>query len=373
MDRPTITAAPGGTEGVFLYTLSNTNAMIVKIFNYGGIVQSISFPDRRGESADVTLGFSSLSDYQAYNPAPHATKLSGAGVYFGAIVGRFANRIAGGEFALGGTSYRVPPNNGPNALHGGTTGFDQKIWAPVTSSGPDSVSLQLTYLSAKGEMGFPGTLNTVATYTLDDENRLTLSISATTSVDTVVNLTNHTYWNLAGEASGEVHDQLLYINAETFTPVDETLIPTGEIKAVAGTPFDFTTLTEIGRNLNGGTQFGAADNEQLQRCSGYDHNWVLNRTGSPSLLLAAQAVDPKSGRELTIHTTEPGLQFYAGGSLSSPSLVGKSGRLYGPNAGFALETQHFPDSPNRPGFPSTELKVGERYNQVSVYQLSIRR
>ncbi|MGA3352902.1 MAG: aldose epimerase family protein [Acidimicrobiales bacterium] len=353
-----------------LYTLANSNGMVVKIFNYGGIIQSIMLPDRSGDPADVTLGFSSLADYQAYNPAPHAGHIRGAGVYFGALVGRYANRIAGGEFTLRATRYQVPVNNGPNALHGGTTGFDQKIWAPVTSSGPGSVSLQLSYLSADGEMGFPGTLSTVATYSLDDENRLMLDISATTSADTVVNLTNHTYWNLAGEASGAVHGQLLYINADAFTPVDADLIPTGAIEPVERTPFDFTTPTEIGRNLSGGSDFSAAANEQLARCNGYDHNWVLNRTSSSSLMLAARALDPSSGRELTIYTSEPGLQFYAGGSFSARTLVGKSGQLYRQNAGFALETQHFPDSPNRPAFPSTELKAGQAYHQSSIYQLS---
>jgi aldose 1-epimerase len=356
-------------EGVNLYTLTNHNGMVVKIFNYGGIIQSISFPDHWGCSAEITLGFQSLADYQPYNPAGNAGDATGAGVYFGALIGRYANRIALGEFTLGGTRYQVPVNNGVNALHGGTTGFDQGVWTPVTSSAPGAVSLQLTYVSVAGEMGFPGELMTVATYTLDNENRLTLTFLATTTADTVVNLTNHTYWNLAGEASGSVHGQMLYINADSFTPVDATLIPTGAIEPVAGTPFDFTGTTAIGENINGGPQFSAVDNLQLLTCKGYDHNWVLNQTSPSSLILAARVLDPSSGRELSIYTTQPGLQFYSGNYLTG-TQVGTSGHSYRQNAGFALETQHFPNSPNQPDFPSTELSPGETFSQTSVYELS---
>ena len=369
MARPTISVAPWGTKGVNLYTLANDNQMVVRILDYGGVIQSVSFPDAKGRPGEVTLGFSTLADYEAYNPAPHGARPIGAGIYFGALVGRYANRIAAGSFPLGGRRYQVPANNGPNALHGGPTGFDQKIWSAATSSDPGSVSLELTYLSPEAEMGFPGTLTTVATYTLDTDNGLGFSFAATTTAPTVVNLTNHTYWNLAGEGSGAVLGQLLQIEADSFTPVDAALIPTGEIRPVAGTPFDFRKPTPIGENIKGGPQFAAADNEQLARGQGYDHNWVLNQTNPPSLLLAARALDPSSGRELSVYTTQPGLQFYSGNSLTG-NLVGSGGHAYGQYSGFALETQHFPDSPNQPTFPSSELGPDETFQQSSVYRLS---
>ena len=364
---PTIDAAPAEMTDVNLYTLANCNGMVVRIFNYGGIVQSISFPDRQGRSADVTLGFPTLADYEVYSPAAYNGNTTGAGVYFGALIGRYANRIALGALTIDGAKYQVPVNNGLNALHGGTIGFDRKIWTPTTSSGPGRVSLQLTYVSVAGEMGFPGTLTTIATYTLDNENRLTLTFRATTTADTVVNLTNHTYWNLAGEYSGSVYGQLLYINANAFTPVDSTLVPTGVIEPVGGTPFDFTKPTAIGENINGGSQFSAADNQQLLICKGYDLNWALNQTSPSSLILAARAWDPSSGRELSIYTTQPGLQFYSGNLLTA-TLVDASGHRQ--SDGFALETQHFPNSPNQPNFPSTVLTPDQIYSQTSVYQLS---
>jgi len=364
---PTIQEAPAEMAGVNLYTLTNCNAMVVKIFNYGGIIQSISFPDRQGHSDAVTLGFSTLADYETYSPAAYTGNTTEAGVYFGALIGRYANRIARGELTLGGAKCQVPVNNGVNALHGGTVGFDRKVWTPATSSGPGTVSLRLTYVSMAGEMGFPGTLTTTATYTLDNENRLTLTFHATTTAETVVNLTNHTYWNLAGEFSGSVYDQMLYINANGFTPVDSTLIPTGVIEPVAATPFDFTTPTPIGQNIDSGSQFTDADTQQLLICKGYDLNWVLNQTSPSSLVLAARAWDPSSGRELTVYTTQPGLHFYSG-NLSAATLVGSSGHRQ--SDGFALETQHFPNSPNQPNFPSTVLRPGQSYSQTSVYQLS---
>ena len=338
---PTVSAAPTEMTGVNRYTLTNCNGMTVRIFNYGGIIQSISFPDRHGRSDEITLGFPTLADYEAYSPAAHDGNTTGAGVYFGALIGRYTNRIALGEFTLSGTKYRVPVNDGVNALHGGTIGFDRKVWTPATSSGPGTVSLRLTYVSVAGEMGFPGTLTTIATYTLDNENRLTLTFHATTTAETVVNLTNHTYWNLAGEFSGSVYGQMLHINANGFTPVDSTLVPTGVVEPVAGTPFDFAKPTPIGQNIDGGPQFSAADNQQLLTCKGYDLNWALNQTSPPSLILAAQASDPSSGRELSIYTTQPGIQFYSG-NLSTATLVGTS--RHRQSDGFALETQHFPNS-----------------------------
>ncbi len=369
MQAPTISVLPTGTDGVNLYTLANENQMVVKIFNYGGIVQSVSFPDHLGHSAELTLGFATLSEYLSKNPAPHEGLPTGAGVYFGALIGRFANRIGGGEFTLGDETFKVPANLGTTALHGGTTGFDHKLWTPVTSSDDESVSLQLSYVSEAGEMGFPGTLSTVATYSLDNENRLTLRLSATTTADTVVNLTNHMYWNLAGEASGTVYDQLLYLNADSYTPVDANLVPTGAIEPVRGTPFDFTRPTPIGEHIAGGPRFATLDNEQLLRCQGYDHNFVLNQTSPASLILAARVFDPSSRRELSVFTTQPGIQLYAGNFLNG-TLVGTNGRAYRQSSGFALETQHFPDAPNRPEFPSTLLRPGENFLETSVYQLA---
>jgi aldose 1-epimerase len=369
MEQPTISSEPCELEGVSRYTLANDNQMVVKIFNYGGIIQSISFPDRDARPANVVLGFASLADYLTYNPAPHPGQARGAGVYFGALIGRYANRIARGELTIAGRRITVPVNNGPNALHGGTRGFDQVTWTAVTSSDAGSVSLALSYVSEEGEMGFPGALHTRAIYSLDNENRLTLSFTATTTAETVVNLTNHTYWNLAGESSGSVYDQVLQINADGFTPVDETLIPNGTIEPVAGTPFDFTPAKAIGEHIRGGPGFAAVDNEQLVRCQGYDHNLVLNQTSPASLVLAARAFDPSSGRALRVFTTQPAIQLYSGNFLNG-ALVGTGGRAYRQSDGFALETQHFPDSPNNPAFPPTGLSPGENFTETTVYQLS---
>ena len=369
MDQPTITSAPSVIEGVKLYTLANDNGMVVRIFNYGGIVQSVTFPDREGRPGNVALGFGTLADYVAHNPAPYPGHETGAGLYFGALIGRYANRIARGEFPLGNRAFKVPLNNGPNALHGGTKGFDQVVWAAETSTTAGSVSLELSHVSLDGEMGFPGTLHTRATYSLDNDNRLSLSFLATTTAETVINLTNHTYWNLRGESSGPVYDQLLELNADSFTPVDATLIPTGTIEAVAGTPFDFTKPTAIGERIRGGPQYRVADNEQLTRCQGYDHNFVINQTSPPSLVLAARAFDPTSGRELSVFTTEPGLQFYSGNFLNA-ALSGTGGRAYRQSDGFALEPQHFPDSPNNDHFPSTVLSPGQSFTSTTIYKMS---
>ncbi|MCU1494192.1 MAG: galactose-epimerase [Acidimicrobiaceae bacterium] len=362
---PTITSSPVGTVHggqVNEYTLTNANGMTVKIFNYGGIIQSITFPDRSGNPADLVLGFPTLQDYVNEDPAANPNNPGSAGVYFGALIGRYANRIAAGKFTLDGTSYQVPINNGPNALHGGTIGFDQKVWTPTVLQSDRTAALQLEYVSPNGEMGFPGTLDTIATYTLDNDNRLTLTFHATTDAPTVVNLTNHTYWNLAGESSGTVYDQKLWINADSYTPVNLVQIPTGQISPVAGTPFDFTSPTPIGQNIN-------VDNPQLLIGQGYDLNWVLNKPAPDSLSLAARAWDPSSGRELSVYTTQPGLQFYSGNFLAG-TLVGISGHIYRQSDGFALETQHFPDSPNVPSFPSTELDPGQVYSQTTVFKLS---
>jgi len=342
---------------VFRYTLANGAGLTVKLLTYGGIVQSVLVPDGRGRSVNVALGFPTLADYVAHN-----SPAAGGGVYFGALIGRFANRIAKGMFTLDGVTYQVPVNNNGNALHGGTIGFDKKIWTASTESSADSVSLHLEYVSPDGEMGFPGNLATRATYTLDNSGRLALKFHATTDKATVVNLTNHSYWNLAGESSGAVYGQQLYLNASHYTPVDSTQIPTGAILPIAGTPLDFTHPTTIGAHI-------AADNPQLLIGQGYDLNWVLNEHGGGALAPAARAVDTHSGRTLTVWTTQPGVQFYSGNFLTG-ALIGTGDTAYRQSYGFALETQHYPDAPNHPNFPSTVLRPGQTYEHTTVYQLS---
>jgi aldose 1-epimerase len=359
---PTISAPEyfGQADGapVYRYTLNSGSGETVKILTYGGIIQSLTAPDRSGHRADVVLGFPSLADYVTYN-----SPAAGGGVYFGALIGRYANRIAKGTFTLDGTTYHVPINNNGNSLHGGTSGFDQKVWSAKVLHGNGTVGLQLTYVSPNGDMGYPGTLTTVATYTLDGANRLTLHFSAKTDAPTVVNLTNHSYWNLAGEASGDIYDQRLLINADKYTPTDSTQIPTGQLVPVKGTPFDFRKPTAIGARIN-------VDDPQLLIGQGYDHNWVLNKPSPNAMTLAARATDPASGRTLSIYTTQPGIQFYSGNFLTG-TLVGTSGHIYRQSDGFALETQHYPDSPNEPSFPTTVLRPGQTYDQTTVYQLGV--
>ena len=335
--------------------------MKVTILSYGGIIQSIEFPDRKGEPGNVVLGFKTLQEYVTYNPAPTPGNPAGTGAYFGALIGRYANRIGGGRFSLGGTDHSVPPNNGPHALHGGEVGFDQKAWESEAVRDGHTAGVRLKYVSAHGEMGFPGTLETVATYELDAHNRLSLTFEAVAAAPTVLNLTNHTYWNLAGEGSGDIYNQLLCLKADSYTPVDDALIPTGEIAPVAGTPFDFRQLTPIGARIRDGGQ-------QLLRGRGYDHNWVLRQTSPPTLVPAATATDPVSGRGLNLYTTQPGLQFYSGNFLNG-AVIGSAGRSYRQGDGFALETQHFPDAPNRPEFPSTTLGPGQAYEERTVFEL----
>jgi aldose 1-epimerase len=340
-------------EAVDLYTLTNANGMEVKITNYGGIITSIVVPDRDGEMADVTLGFNTLDDYLAGHP------------YFGCITGRYANRIARGVVIIDGQMYRLPLNNGENSLHGGEKGFDKFVWDAEEVQSEYGTGLKLSRTSPDGEEGYPGNLMVEVTYSLTENNEIRIDYHATTDAPTVINLTNHAYFNLAGEGSGTIEGHELQINASNYTPVDETLIPTGEIAPVAGTPFDFTSPHPIGERIREG-------HDQIVIGRGYDHNFVLDRSSpdDDSMIVAARVVEPESGRVLEISTTEPGIQFYSGNFLDA-TLVGASGQTYRQGDGFALETQHYPDSPNHPDFPSTELRPGEEYATTTIYAFSV--
>ena len=329
-------------QTVELYTLTNKNGMTAKIMNYGGIVTQLQVPDRNGNLGDVCLGFDTLAPYLEAPP------------YFGALVGRYANRIAKGKFTLDGKQYTLATNDGPNALHGGLKGFDKVIWAVKPMQTKQGPALELTYVSKDGEEGYPGTLTAKVTYTLTNDNALRIDYLATTDKPTPVNLTNHSYFNLAGAGNGTILDQVLTLKADKYTPVDNTLIPTGQILPVAGTPFDFTTPHVIGARI-------------AQVPGGYDHNFVLN-SGGGKMALAAVLHDPKTGRTMEVFTTQPGIQFYTGNFLDG-TLKGIGG-TYVKNAALCLETQHFPDSPNQPNFPSTILKPGETYKQSTIYQFS---
>jgi aldose 1-epimerase len=335
------------------YTLTNDNGMEVSILTYGAIIQSLKVPDRNGYAVDVVLGFDNIQDYVDKSP------------YFGAVVGRYANRIAKGSFELDGQTYTLPINNDPNSLHGGDKGFDKHIWTAQEADSPDGQALALSRTSPDGEEGYPGTLDVTVTYTLTESNELRIEYTATTDKLTVLNLSNHSYFNLAGAGSGSVFDQELQLNASHFTPVDETLIPTGEIAPVAGTAFDFTTAKAIGQDIRDGS------NEQLVIGRGYDHNFVLDRDSpdDTSMIAAAVASDPASGRVLTVSTDQPGVQFYSGNFLDG-TFAGKDDRVYRQSDAFCLETQHFPDSPNQPDFPSTELAPGDTFNSTTVFAFS---
>lgn len=340
-------------QAVERYTLTNANGMQVAILTYGATIQSIMVPDRDGAMANVALGFDNMEDYATRSP------------YFGSIVGRYANRIAEGQFTLDGETYQLAINNDPNTLHGGEQGFDKRIWTAEEVDSADGPALRLSYTSPDGEEGYPGTLDVSVTYTLTDSDEIRIDYAATTDAPTVVNLSNHSYFNLAGEGSGTIYDHELQLNASNFTPVDETLIPTGEIIPVTDTPFDFTTAKPIGQDIRD------ASSEQIMIGLGYDHNFVLDRDAADdtTMIEAARVMDPASGRVMTISTTEPGIQFYSGNFLNG-AIAGPSGQAYRQGDGFALETQHFPDSPNQPGFPSTELRPGEEFSSTTVYAFS---
>ena len=332
-------------------TLKNTNGMEVQAISYGGIITSLKVPDRAGKLGDVVLGFDQSNQYFADPPPP----------FFGAIIGRYGNRIAKGQFALDFKKYVLAKNNNENHLHGGNKGFDKVLWSVATKETPAGASAIFTRTSPDGEEGYPGALAVRVTYTLTDKNELIVEYHATTDKPTIVNLTQHSYFNLAGEGSGDILGHQLMLNADRYTPVDDTLIPTGELAPVAGTPFDFRQATAIGARID-------QDNAQMKNGKGYDHNWVLNRKGT-GLEVAARLTDPKSGRTLEISTTEPGIQFYSGNFLDG-TIKGKNGHVYALRTGLCLETQHYPDSPNHKNFPSTELRPGKRYDSKTVFTFS---
>jgi aldose 1-epimerase len=334
---------PDGSA-VSMFTVTNSKGAEAKIITYGGILVSLKTPDRKGTLGDIVLGHDSLADY-----------MGDTGTYFGALVGRYANRIGAGQFKLDGKTYKVPVNDGKNALHGGLKGFDKRNWTGREVAG----GVELTYLSKDGEEGYPGNLTAVVTYTLADDNRLRIHYTATTDKPTVINLTNHSYFNLRGD--GDILGHLVTINADRFTPMDAGLIPTGELKSVEGTPFDFRKATAAGARIN-------QNDPQLKIGKGYDMNWVLNRTGK-GLEMAARVEEPTTGRTLEVYTDQPGVQFYTGNFLNG-SVKGKGGKPANLRTGLCLETQHYPDSPNKPAFPSTTLKPGEKYDTTTEFRFS---
>lgn len=340
--------APDGNQ-VYLYTLTNPSGMTVKIISYGARITAISVPDRNKHFADVVLGFPNLKGYVGDNDP-----------FFGATIGRYANRIADGMFHLDGKTYHIPINDGPNALHGGPKGFDKRVWKGKTLKTPQGYAAELTYFSPNGQEGFPGNLHITVRYTLENHDALRIDYTATTDQDTVVNFTNHSYFNLSGAGSGNILNEKLMIDADHYTPINKTLIPTGQIAPVAGTPLDFRKLTTVGSRIHDNFQ-------QLKYAGGYDFNYVLNHPGDLSVV-AAKVVDPVSGRVLDAYTTEPGIQFYSGNQITKP-IYGVGG-VYHKYAALTLETQHFPDSPNHSNFPSTVLHPGQTFHSTTIYRFS---
>ncbi len=353
----TITQAPFGKtpDGtpVEIYTLRNSKGVEARIMTYGGIVTSLKVPDKNGQLGDVVLGFDNLDSYTKDSYVKGCP-------YFGALIGRYGNRIALAKFSLDGQAYTLAANNGVNSLHGGLRGFDKVVWTATPAMSKDGTALQLTYVSKDGEEGYPGNLSVTMIYTLTDDNALHVDFTATTDKDTVCNLTHHSYFNLAGK--GDILGHVVEINANRFTPVDSGLIPTGELRPVAGTPFDFTTPHAIGERITN------TNDEQIKLGNGYDHNWVLNKMGK-EFSIAARVHEPTSGRTMEVWTTEPATQFYTGNFLDG-TLIGKGGWTYQFRNGFCFEPQHYPDSPNHPDFPTTELKPGETYKNTIVYKFS---
>src|SRR5258705_1026308 len=350
---PSITSKPFGQVAgtpVSCYTLTSGHGMRVRILTYGGIVQSIEVPERTGQVDDVVLGFPTLDGY--------LNNTGSAKTYFGAIIGRYGNRIAKGAFSLDGTEYHVPINNNGNSLHGGTAGFDTKVRHARPQNGSDSVGLKLQYVSPAGEMGYPGALTTTVTYTVDQKNEPGINYQATPHAPTVINPTNHSSLNLAGEDTLDVYNQKATTNADDYTPTDPTQIPTGQLAPVKGTPFDFTSPTAIGAHIT-------ANDPQLLLSQDYDHNWEINRGNNTGLVEAARAEDPQTGRTMTVSTTEPGVQFYTSNFIAG-AFTGSSGHIYRQGAAFTMETQHYPDSPNHPNFPSTTLNPGQTYDSTTV-------
>jgi aldose 1-epimerase len=348
----TVTRASFGTApdstAVDVYTLVNAHGIRARILTYGGIIQSLETPDRAGKLGDIVLGFDDMPGYVKSSP------------YFGAIVGRYGNRIARGHFTLDGKTYTLAVNNGPNALHGGIKGFDKVVWAAEPFRSDSGVGIVLAHTSPDGDEGYPGTLHAKVTYTLTDDDELAIDYEATTDKATPVNLTNHTYWNLAGEGTGDILDHVLTLESSAIVPVDSTLIPTGKLMPVAGTPFDFRTPTAIGKRI-------ADSHEQIRFGKGYDHTWVLDGARQSGLAHAAHLTEPTTGRSLDIYTTEPGVQFYSGNFLDG-TAVGKHGHAYKFRYGLALETHHYPDSPNQPRFPSTILRPGQTYRTRTIFR-----
>jgi aldose 1-epimerase len=346
--------APYGTtqagQAVDVYTMTNDHGLIVRFLTYGGVITEIVAPDRTGRPDNIVLGLRTLHEYETIS------------AHYGAITGRYANRIAGAQFTLNGQTYHLIANNGANTLHGGPNALDKQVWDVVPKPVPNGVAATLSYVSKDGEQNFPGTLTTHVTYTLTNDNELRIDYLATSDKDTVVNFTNHSYFNLAGNGSGSVERQMLLVNADRYTPAGPDQIPTGAIDAVEGTPFDFRQMMPIGARLHSAFQ-------QMVYAHGYDHNFVLNQAPGGGVTFAARAYDPRTGRVLDCLTTEPGVQVYTANGLNG-SVVGSSGSTYRQTEAFTLETQHFPDSPNKPDFPSTELRPGQEFRSTTIYRFA---
>lgn len=339
-------------DTVTLFTLTNAQGMKVGVIDYGGIITEITVPDREGNMDNVVLGFDNLAQYESGHP------------FLGALVGRYANRIGKAQFTLDDSTYVLAANNGPNSLHGGLKGFDKRIWKSEGFRNNDGVAVKLMYTSVDGEEGYPGTLNTTVTYTLTDSNELRIDYFATTDKKTVLNLTNHSYFNLKDGGASDILGHELMLKADFFTPVDSTMIPTGEIRSVEGTPFDFRNPKTIGTEID-------AEDQQIQYGGGYDHNYILNRPNDLELVSFAIVYEPSSSRKMEVLTTLPGVQLYCGNFLDG-SLIGPGGKVYQKRSGLCLETQHYPDSPNKPEFPSPVLEPGETYEHTTVFRFGVR-